>query len=148
MAFVLKHDRVGRSTAKAADSESLHEKDTSRVHIVRLKRLDYQASAEQAESVARALAQRFPEITVTVDDNLRDDLPAPPLRTTVGLIALPDPHRPSSKSERSLTSSIRPVRTRPTSGRSVLPGFSSGTIIDDAREASPERARLVPPGSV
>ncbi|UGT69183.1 hypothetical protein LTT66_02930 [Nocardia gipuzkoensis] len=38
-------------------------------------RLDYQASADQAESVARALAQRFPEITVTVDDNLRDDLP-------------------------------------------------------------------------
>ncbi|MGW4089309.1 hypothetical protein [Nocardia sp. NPDC004750] len=38
-------------------------------------RLDYQASAEQAESVARALAQRFPEITVTVDDDLDDDLP-------------------------------------------------------------------------
>jgi hypothetical protein len=38
-------------------------------------RLDYQASAEQAESVARALAQRFPDITVTIDDNLDDDLP-------------------------------------------------------------------------
>lgn len=38
-------------------------------------RLDYQASAEQAESVARALAQRLPDITVTVDDNLDDDLP-------------------------------------------------------------------------
>ncbi|MFF7943092.1 hypothetical protein ACFZC5_25565 [Nocardia gamkensis] len=38
-------------------------------------RLDYQASAEQAESVAHALAQRFPDITVTVDDNLHDDLP-------------------------------------------------------------------------
>ncbi|MGY1947146.1 hypothetical protein [Nocardia asiatica] len=37
-------------------------------------RLDYQASAEQAESVARALAQRFPDITVTIDDNLDDDL--------------------------------------------------------------------------
>ncbi|WP_159840295.1 hypothetical protein [Nocardia sp. CY41] len=38
-------------------------------------RLDYQASAEQAESVAGALAQRFPDITVTVDDDLDDDLP-------------------------------------------------------------------------
>ncbi|WP_280312411.1 hypothetical protein [Nocardia abscessus] len=38
-------------------------------------RLDYQASSEQAESVARELSQRFPEIVVTVDDDLRDDLP-------------------------------------------------------------------------
>ncbi|BDU01511.1 MULTISPECIES: hypothetical protein [Nocardia] len=38
-------------------------------------RLDYQASAAQAESVAHALAQRFPDMTVTVDDDLDDDLP-------------------------------------------------------------------------
>lgn len=38
-------------------------------------RLDYQASAEQAESVARALAQRFPDVAVTIDDNLDDDPP-------------------------------------------------------------------------
>jgi hypothetical protein len=35
--------------------------------------LDYQAGAEQAESVADQLAQRFPELTVTVDDNVHDD---------------------------------------------------------------------------
>ncbi|WP_174184102.1 hypothetical protein [Nocardia barduliensis] len=41
-------------------------------------RLDYQASAEQAESVARALAQRFPDIRVTIDHNLCDDHPQLP----------------------------------------------------------------------
>ncbi|MGW5730874.1 hypothetical protein [Nocardia beijingensis] len=37
--------------------------------------LDYQASAEHAESVAQALAQRFPDVEVTIDDDVDDDLP-------------------------------------------------------------------------
>lgn len=40
--------------------------------------LDYQASAEQAENVADELAQGFPELVVTVDDDVRDDLPPLP----------------------------------------------------------------------
>ncbi|MEV6430654.1 hypothetical protein [Nocardia sp. NPDC051463] len=40
--------------------------------------LDYRASAEQAQSVADELAQGFPEFRVTVDDELRDDLPPLP----------------------------------------------------------------------
>ncbi|MET9286540.1 hypothetical protein [Nocardia beijingensis] len=38
-------------------------------------RLDYQASAEHAESVAQALSQRFPDVEVTIDDDVDDDLP-------------------------------------------------------------------------
>ncbi|MFI2283033.1 hypothetical protein [Nocardia beijingensis] len=38
-------------------------------------RLDYQASTEHAESVAQALAQRFPDVEVTIDDDVDDDLP-------------------------------------------------------------------------
>ncbi|MFD0363551.1 hypothetical protein ACFQZZ_19050 [Nocardia sp. GCM10030253] len=40
--------------------------------------LEYRASAEQAQSVADELAQGFPEFRVTVDDELRDDLPPLP----------------------------------------------------------------------
>ncbi|MGO4518950.1 hypothetical protein AB4Y89_24435 [Terriglobus sp. 2YAB30_2] len=40
--------------------------------------LDYQASAEQAQNVADALAQGFPELTVVVDDDVQDDLPVLP----------------------------------------------------------------------
>ncbi|WP_327114383.1 hypothetical protein OHB12_34330 [Nocardia sp. NBC_01730] len=40
--------------------------------------LDYQAGAEQAESVADQLARRFPELTVGIDDNVHDDLPPLP----------------------------------------------------------------------
>ncbi|WP_328404976.1 hypothetical protein [Nocardia sp. NBC_00403] len=40
--------------------------------------LDYRASPEQAQSVADVLAQGFPELRVTVDDELRDDLPPLP----------------------------------------------------------------------
>ena len=40
--------------------------------------LDYQASAEQAQSVADELAQGSPGVVVTVDDFVTDDLPALP----------------------------------------------------------------------
>ncbi|WP_330232103.1 hypothetical protein OHA40_06210 [Nocardia sp. NBC_00508] len=40
--------------------------------------LDYQAGAEQGQNVAEQLARQFPEITVTVDDNIRDDYPPSP----------------------------------------------------------------------
>lgn len=40
--------------------------------------LDYQASAEQAQNVADELAQGFPEFVVTVDDDVRLDLPPLP----------------------------------------------------------------------
>jgi hypothetical protein len=40
--------------------------------------LDYQASAEQAQNVADELAQGFPLFTVTVDDDVRADLPPLP----------------------------------------------------------------------
>lgn len=40
--------------------------------------LDYQASAEQAQNVADELTQRFPELVVTVDDDVRSDLPPLP----------------------------------------------------------------------
>ncbi|BDT91188.1 hypothetical protein IFM12275_11640 [Nocardia sputorum] len=40
--------------------------------------LDYQASAEQAQSVAEALAQGFPEFVITVDDDVSIDLPTLP----------------------------------------------------------------------
>ncbi len=38
-------------------------------------RLDFQAGAEQAENVADELAQGFPELIVTVDDEVHPDLP-------------------------------------------------------------------------
>ncbi|WP_063052615.1 hypothetical protein [Nocardia arthritidis] len=41
-------------------------------------RLDYQASAAQARNVADKLAQYRPGLTVTVDDNMREDLPPLP----------------------------------------------------------------------
>ncbi|WP_062992903.1 MULTISPECIES: hypothetical protein [Nocardia] len=41
-------------------------------------RLDYQASAEQARNVADELAQCCPALTVTVDGNVRADLPPLP----------------------------------------------------------------------
>ncbi|NKY28701.1 hypothetical protein [Nocardia gamkensis] len=40
--------------------------------------LDYQAGAEQAQSVADALARSFPELVVTVDDDVSIDLPTLP----------------------------------------------------------------------
>ncbi|MGW4094191.1 hypothetical protein [Nocardia sp. NPDC004750] len=40
--------------------------------------LDYIASAEQAHNVADQLAQGFPECFVTVDDDVRPDLPPLP----------------------------------------------------------------------
>ncbi|WP_306359805.1 hypothetical protein [Nocardia sp. CC227C] len=40
--------------------------------------LDYRASAEQAQNVADQLAQGFPELVVTVDDDVRADLPPLP----------------------------------------------------------------------
>ncbi|MFI9636656.1 hypothetical protein ACIHAX_28565 [Nocardia sp. NPDC051929] len=40
--------------------------------------LDYIASAEQAQNVADQLAQGFPELIVTVDDDIRADLPPLP----------------------------------------------------------------------
>ncbi|WP_280248785.1 hypothetical protein [Nocardia abscessus] len=44
-------------------------------------RLDYQAGAEQARNVADELAQCYPELTVTVDDNVGADLPPLPCAT-------------------------------------------------------------------
>lgn len=41
-------------------------------------RLDYQASAEQAQNVADELAQGLPGIVVTVDDDVSEDLPSLP----------------------------------------------------------------------
>lgn len=40
--------------------------------------LDYQASAEQAQHVADELTQGFPELVVTVDDDVRSDMPPLP----------------------------------------------------------------------
>ncbi|WP_040701532.1 hypothetical protein [Nocardia vinacea] len=40
--------------------------------------LDYQASAEQATHVADELTQGFPELVVTVDDDVRSDMPPLP----------------------------------------------------------------------
>ncbi|MBF6209349.1 hypothetical protein IU483_35690 [Streptomyces gardneri] len=40
--------------------------------------LDYQAGAEQAQNVADELKQGFPEFVVTVDDEVRADLPPLP----------------------------------------------------------------------
>ncbi|GAB2689606.1 hypothetical protein [Nocardia thraciensis] len=40
--------------------------------------LDYQASAEQAQNVADELMQWSPEFVITVDDDVRDDLPPLP----------------------------------------------------------------------
>ncbi len=41
-------------------------------------KLDFQASSEQAQNVADELAQGFPELVVTVDDNVQPDLPPLP----------------------------------------------------------------------
>lgn len=41
-------------------------------------RLDYAASAEQAANVAEELAQGFPELLVTIDDDVHADLPPLP----------------------------------------------------------------------
>ncbi|WP_227997112.1 hypothetical protein [Nocardia australiensis] len=41
-------------------------------------RLDYQASAEQAQNVADELAQSSSDFVVTVDDNVTEDLPTLP----------------------------------------------------------------------
>ncbi|MGV9334794.1 hypothetical protein [Nocardia sp. NPDC003726] len=41
-------------------------------------RLDFQASAEQAQHVADEFAQGFPELVVTVDDDVQPDLPPLP----------------------------------------------------------------------
>lgn len=41
-------------------------------------RLDYQASAEQAQHVADELIRCSPEFVITVDDNVTDDLPPLP----------------------------------------------------------------------
>jgi hypothetical protein len=40
--------------------------------------LDYKATAEQAQSVADALAQSFTELVVIVDDDVSIDLPTLP----------------------------------------------------------------------
>jgi hypothetical protein len=40
--------------------------------------LDYQASAEQAQNVADELTQSFPELVVTVDDEVRPGIPSLP----------------------------------------------------------------------
>jgi hypothetical protein len=40
--------------------------------------LDYRASAEQAQNVADELTRCFPELVVTVDDDVRADLPPLP----------------------------------------------------------------------
>ncbi len=40
--------------------------------------LDYQAGADQAQSVADALAHRFPDLVVTVDDDVSTDHPVLP----------------------------------------------------------------------
>ncbi|WP_063048612.1 hypothetical protein [Nocardia arthritidis] len=40
--------------------------------------LGYQAGAEQAQNVADALTQRFPDLAVTVDDDVHADLPPLP----------------------------------------------------------------------
>ncbi|MEV6323832.1 hypothetical protein AB0M45_21950 [Nocardia sp. NPDC051787] len=65
--------------------------DRRRIRHIRIEsgalRLDYQACAEQAESVADHLARRFPELTVTVDDELHDGLPPLPCAQTLGLIS-------------------------------------------------------------
>ncbi|WP_454198121.1 hypothetical protein [Nocardia sp. Marseille-Q1738] len=56
--------------------------DRRRIRHIRIEsgalRLDYRAGAEQAESVADHLARRFPELIVTVDDELHDGLPPLP----------------------------------------------------------------------
>lgn len=41
-------------------------------------KLDFAASAEQAANVADELAQGFPELMVTVDDDVQPDLPLLP----------------------------------------------------------------------
>ncbi|MEU4345165.1 hypothetical protein AB0H00_28575 [Nocardia sp. NPDC023852] len=53
-----------------------------RLHHIRIEsgelRLDYQAGAEQVASVAYRLAQCFPKLIVTVDDDIRDEFPLLP----------------------------------------------------------------------
>ncbi|MBF6165067.1 hypothetical protein IU486_09810 [Streptomyces gardneri] len=56
--------------------------DPRRIRHIRIEfgelRLDYPAGAEQARDVADHLAEHCPELLVTVDDELRDDLPPLP----------------------------------------------------------------------
>ncbi|NKY25526.1 hypothetical protein [Nocardia gamkensis] len=54
-------------------------KDLRHIHIGSgALRLDYQTGATQARNVADELAQYCPRLTMTVDDNVREDLPLLP----------------------------------------------------------------------